>query len=73
MALYIPQSIFHLARVLYARPENVGPYYVGSSIHLAEFFLDFRTLRKILGFLIREDRTDRLSRNVRKDLPLQTA
>ena len=29
MALYIPHSIFHLARLLYVRPETFGPYYVG--------------------------------------------
>jgi hypothetical protein len=28
MALYIPHSIFHLARLLYVRPERFGPYYV---------------------------------------------
>ena len=28
MALYIPHSIFHLARLLYVRPEAFGPYYV---------------------------------------------
>ena len=28
MALYIPQSIFHLALLLYVRPEAFGPYYV---------------------------------------------
>ena len=28
MALYIPHSIFHLARLLYVRPETSGPYYV---------------------------------------------
>ena len=28
MALYIPHSIFHLARPLYVRPETFGPYYV---------------------------------------------
>ena len=28
MALYIPHSIFHLARLLYVRPEMFGPYYV---------------------------------------------
>ena len=28
MALYIPHSIFHLARLLYVRPETFGPYYV---------------------------------------------
>ena len=28
MALYIPHSIFHLARLLYVRSETFGPYYV---------------------------------------------
>ena len=28
MALYNPHSIFHLARLLYVRPETLGPYYV---------------------------------------------
>ena len=28
MALYIPHSIFHLARLLYVRPETSGSYYV---------------------------------------------
>ena len=28
MALYIPHSVFHLARILYVRPENPGPHYV---------------------------------------------
>ena len=28
MALYIPHSIFHLARLLYVRPETFGTYYV---------------------------------------------
>ena len=28
MALYIPHSIFHLARLLYVRPETFGPYYI---------------------------------------------
>ena len=37
MALYIPHSIFHLARLLYVRPETFGPYYVigsGANINL---------------------------------------
>ena len=29
MALYIPHSIFHLARLLYVTPETFGPYYAG--------------------------------------------
>ena len=28
MALYIPHSIFHFARLLYVRPETFGPYYI---------------------------------------------
>ena len=28
MALYIPHSIFHLARLLHVRPETFRPYYV---------------------------------------------
>ena len=32
MALYIPHSNFHLARLLYVRPENFGPYYVCASL-----------------------------------------
>ena len=33
MALYIPQSILHLARSLYVRPETYGPTYVPSVEH----------------------------------------
>ena len=28
MALYIPHSVFHLARLLHVRPETFGPYHV---------------------------------------------
>ena len=31
MALYMSQSILHLARSLYVRPETYGPTYVGSN------------------------------------------
>ena len=34
MALYIPHSIFHLARLLYVRPETFGPYYIVTSATL---------------------------------------
>ena len=34
MALYIPHSIFHLARLLYVRPETFGPYYVYVYIYI---------------------------------------
>ena len=33
MALYIPHSIFHLARLLYVGPETFGPYYVPQHNH----------------------------------------
>ena len=34
MALYIPHSIFHLARLLYVRPETFGPYYIYIYIYI---------------------------------------
>ena len=37
MALYIPHSIFHLARLLYVRPETFGPYYVPYDVQRDEF------------------------------------
>ena len=37
MALYIPHSIFHLARLLYVRPETFGPYYV--CLHYCEHLI----------------------------------
>ena len=33
MALYIPHSIFHLARLLYVRPETFGPCYVSQTMN----------------------------------------
>jgi len=38
MALYIPQSILHLARSLYVRPETYGPTYV-LVIHIFGFII----------------------------------
>ena len=32
MAVYIPHSIFRLARILYVRQENFGPNYVFSAV-----------------------------------------
>jgi len=41
MALYIPQSILHLAQSLYVRPETYGPTYVLSkSFYSLEDFLN---------------------------------
>jgi hypothetical protein len=39
MALYILHSIFHLARLLYVRPETFGPYYVYKSSRKVPFIL----------------------------------
>jgi hypothetical protein len=33
MALYILRSIFHLARLLYVRPETFGPILVSHKLH----------------------------------------
>ena len=38
MALYIPHSIFHLARLLYVRPETFGPYYVSHYVRIMAFY-----------------------------------
>jgi hypothetical protein len=38
MALYIPHSIFHLARLLYVRPENFGPYYVVQIVYVTPIY-----------------------------------
>ena len=39
MALYIPHSIFNLARLLYVRPETFGPYYVNIRKKLAKRYI----------------------------------
>ena len=39
MALYIPHSIFHLARLLYVRPETFGPYYIYEHIQADVYWL----------------------------------
>jgi hypothetical protein len=38
MALYIPRSIFHLARLLYVRPETFGPTLVPYVFRNFRFF-----------------------------------
>ena len=45
MALYIPHIIFHLARLLYVRPETFGPYYVSLCSTIS------RILKRIALFL----------------------
>ena len=32
MTLYIPHSIFHLARLLFVKPETFGRYYVDATV-----------------------------------------
>ena len=49
MALYIPHSIFHLERLLYVRPETLGPYYVILSMRIHRFLKNSRNYLKILG------------------------
>jgi hypothetical protein len=46
MALYIPHSIFHLARFLYVRPETFGPYYVRwkGELHTGVWWVDLREI-----------------------------
>ena len=47
MALYIPHSIFHLAPLLYVRPETVGPYYAchdGACFTVSSPFIIFRSV-----------------------------
>ena len=39
MALYIPQSILHLARSLYVRPETYGPNYVVVCVIVTRYFV----------------------------------
>jgi hypothetical protein len=37
MALYIPRSIFHLARLLYVRPETFGPTLIPLYLYLYHY------------------------------------
>ena len=39
MALYIPQSILHLARSLYVRPETYGPNYVNEAMDYLKYMI----------------------------------
>ena len=50
MALYIPHSIFHLARLLYTRPETFGPYYV--AIACCVLLLADRNTYAVLSFVV---------------------
>ena len=51
MALYIPHSIFHLARFLYVWPETFGPYYAHDS-HTKKY-VDYKPIKyelRLYGF-----------------------
>ena len=51
MALYIPHSIFHLARLLYIRPETFGPYYVHVRLHnVSEVYRISEILISFIGY-----------------------
>ena len=47
MALYIPRSIFCLARLLYVWPETFGPYNIYVIVHLILIYLGNK--HKLLG------------------------
>ena len=62
MALYIPHSIFHLARLLYVRPETFGPYYLPaeyvhiSEIHVYQLTLVYTLIQfHIYNFIVRDE------------------
>ena len=51
MALYIARSIFHLARLLYVRPETFGPYYVRSAHTVYMCFVIYHGTNSVLCHL----------------------
>ena len=52
MALYIPHSIFLLARLMYVRPETFGPYYVRlNTQRTAKVFESFNNITVLMIFL----------------------
>ena len=56
MELYIPHSIFHLARVLYVTPETFVPYYV-CVLYLSQKKSDLCHLQhKLIGFYNRDEK-----------------
>jgi hypothetical protein len=56
MALYISHSVFHLARLLYVRPETFGPYYVSPSPYIATTIHDKK--RRLLRHVRERRRKD---------------
>ena len=75
MALYIPHSIFHLARLLYVRPETFGPYYVSVEEYVGEKSPDVKGLEIItlvtelpLSMLLKILRGGNLRRRTRKQM-----
>jgi hypothetical protein len=66
MALYIPRSIFHLARLLYVRPETFGPYHVPDLIMIFNKKYSYNSLsddggieKNLVIFLTRSWQTER--------------
>ena len=51
MALYIPQSILHLARSLYVKPETYGPTYVARENHVDIISLHLIEVTKFYAWL----------------------
>ena len=52
MALYIPHSIFHLARLLYVRPKTFGPYYVRTNNNTVKKFQISKEVLSLQEFLL---------------------
>ena len=52
MALYNPHSIFHLAQLLYVRPETFGPYYAPCVDGTYSFLVSNLSVRKALYWTI---------------------
>ena len=49
MALYIPHSIFHLARLLYVSPETFGPYYVYTLCNMMHGAYNVKNVRQFVN------------------------
>ena len=52
MALYIPHSIFHLALLLYVRPETFGPYYVYHIEYSYIYFVHLYILYDFYAYIV---------------------
>ena len=70
MALYIPHSIFHLARRLYVSPETFGPYYVCCVIENTSRSVTLRNMLTSLRFF---DENLALNSKILKNMQLLSA